>query len=117
MNIRKSLAALVVAGTLVAGIGATAAFADTTPSPTPAAAAPAKTSHCDKAADRIAKAQAELTNLDARIAKLQQARAKAVAAHKDDLVKKIDARIDKINQRHSTIEARIDKVKKACNLT
>ncbi len=113
MNIRKSIAALVAAGALVSGLGTAAAFADT-PTTTPAATAPAKGTHCDKAADRLQKLKADLTKLDTRLDKLTQERAKAVAAHKDDLVKKIDGRIDTVHKHHVEIEGRIDTITKAC---
>ena len=115
MNIRKGLTALVVVGALMTGVGSTTAFADTTPS-NPPAAIQAKHSHCGKAADHVTRWRAKLTTLDARIAKLRQDRVKAVAAHKDDLVKRIDARIDKVQKHHVEIEGRIDQTLKACNL-
>lgn len=114
MNIRKSIAALVAAGALVSGVGTAAAFADTTTTAAPAATAPAKGTHCDKAVDRLQKLKADLTKLDTRLDKVAQERAKAVAAHKDDLVKKIDGRVDTVHKHHVAIEGRIDTITKAC---
>ncbi len=116
MNIRKSIAALVAAGALATGVGGAAAFADTTTTASPPAAALAKHSHCDKAADHITKWRGELTKLDGRLDKLRQERAKAVDAHKEELVKKIDARIDKATKHHVEIENRIDGLQQVCNL-
>jgi hypothetical protein len=115
-GIRKRVASLLAAGALVSGVGSAAAFADTTSQPSAPAAAtgPAHAKRCEKAPDRLQKLGAGLTKLDARLDKLAQARAKAVAAHNDDLVKKIDARIDKLHTHHAAVEARIDAIRKAC---
>lgn len=119
MKLRKGIAAVTVAGTVLLGVGASGALATTaSAAPTTVAVAAAKTNKgCTNAAQKVATWRATLATLDARIAKLQAAHAKAVAAHKDDLAQKIATRIDKAQTRHTAIEARIDKVVKACNLT
>ena len=121
MKIRRGIAAVTVAGTLLLGVAGSAAFAGTATAATSTVAnvATATTGPkaCTNAAQKVAKWRTAVTTLDARIAKLQAAQAKAVAAHKDDLAKKIQARIDKAQNRRNAIEARIDKVVKACNLT
>jgi len=114
MNVRKSVAALVAAGALVSGIGTAAAFADTPTAGSPAATAPAKAKSCAKAADRAQKLRADLSKLDGRLVSLAQDRAKAVAAHKDARVKKIDGRADTVHTHHVSLEARIDAIAKAC---
>ncbi len=105
---------MVAAGALVSGLGTAAAFADATPAAAPAATAPIKAKHCDKAADKVQKLKTDLTKLDGRLDKLAQERAKAVAAHKDAKVTKIDARVATVHTHHVAIEGHIDTITKAC---
>jgi hypothetical protein len=107
--IRKFIAAVALAGTVVVAAGS-GAFAATTNPPRDPAAAAAKEARCAKAPEVIARIKANQEKRDAAITKLQDAEAKATAAGKTDLVAKIEARIAKVKNRAEKAANRLAKI-------
>jgi hypothetical protein len=108
--IRKFIATVALAGTVVVAAGSGAFAATTNPPRDPAAAAAAKEARCAKAPEVIARIKSNQEKRDAAITKLQAAEAKATAAGKTDLVAKIEARIAKVKARAEKAADRLAKV-------
>ncbi len=104
--IRKFIATVALAGTVIVGAGS-GAFAATTNPPKNPAALEAK---CAKAPEVIARIKANQEKRDAAIGKLQDAEAKATAAGKTDKVAKIEARITKVKTHAEKAAARLAKI-------
>ncbi len=116
MKIRKFVATTVAAGTLAFGVGgtalATSAGADTTtPSTLPAAV-------CQKAHQRYEQLVAANQKAKAVYAKARALEAKLQSEGHTAAAKRLDARLDKLRNRHSQIVARVEairaKVKARC---
>jgi hypothetical protein len=108
--IRKFIATVALAGTVVVAAGSGAFAVTTNPPRDPAAAAAAKEARCAKAPEVIARIKSNQEKRDAAITKLQDAEAKATAAGKTDLVAKIEARIAKVKARAEKAANRLAKV-------
>jgi peptidoglycan hydrolase-like protein with peptidoglycan-binding domain len=107
--IRKFIATVALAGTVVVAAGS-GAFAATTSPPKESATATVKEAKCAKAPEVIARIKANQEKRDAAITKLQDAQAKATAAGKTDLVAKIEARITKVKARAEKAANRLAKI-------
>jgi flagellar biosynthesis/type III secretory pathway protein FliH len=108
--IRKFIATVALAGTMIVGAGSGAFAASTNPPKDPAAAAAAKEAKCAKAPELIAHIKANQEKRAAAIAKLQEAEAKATAEGKTEKVAKIEARIAKVKTRSEKAAARLAKI-------
>ena len=105
--IRVAASAL-VAGTLLVGLNAATASAQTT---TPAAAT---NKGCARAEARIDRLQKAVTALEARIDRLHNAIAKARAAGHERVAKRLEKRLDKAQRRHDRGVDRIAKIRQRC---
>jgi len=110
MNIRKSLAGVLLAGTL-AVTGATAASAQTDPPP---ATADHPKLTCENAVQHVATWQARLDHIKARVADARVRRDKLVAEghvdqaqHLTDLIQRAEARIQTVQDRLTTVEQKV----------
>jgi hypothetical protein len=107
MNIRKSLASLAIAGTLVGGF-ASVASAQADPPPNPPAGRHHST--CQNANDLLARLHQRIDAVKARIAKgearVDQLRSEGKNEQADALARRIDAATDRL----SRFEARLAKV-------
>ncbi len=108
--IRKFIATVALAGTVIVGAGSGAFAGTTSPPRDPAAAAAAKEARCARAPELIARIKANQDKRDAAVTKLQDAQAKAAAAGKTDLVAKIEARIAKVKTRAEKAANRLAKI-------
>ncbi len=112
MNIKKSLASVALVATMVAGLGATAAYADTAPTAAPKAASGA----------RLAKACAnlpQLQTLEGRVVANLKDRVSILTALKADVKRparqaRIQTRIDTINGRITKVGDRLTKLEQKC---
>jgi hypothetical protein len=104
--IRKFIATVALAGTVIVGAGS-GAFAATTNPPKDAAALEAK---CAKAPEVIARITANQQKRDAAITKLQAAVAKATAAGNTGRAAKIEARVAKVKANAEKAAARLAKI-------
>ncbi len=105
--IRKFIATVALAGTVVVAAGSGAFAATTNPPKDPAATAAAKEAKCAKAPEVIARIKANQEKRDAAITKLQDAESKATAAGKTEKVAKIEARIAKVKAHAETAANRL----------
>ncbi len=116
MKIHKLVAGSVIAGLVTVG-SAGAAFADTTAPP--GSSHPAEARHdrrCDRAQERLEWLRAKKARVEAVVDWLQKARAKAEAAGRTELVRKIDAVLAKYRHEYQRIEAAIDRVQRYCHV-
>ena len=111
--IRKFIATVALAGTVVvaASSGAFAVGSTTDPTPKdPAAAAARKQAKCDKAPEVIARIKAAEDKIAGQITKLEVAEAKATAAGKADKATKIADHVTKLKARSAKAAAKLAKV-------
>ena len=101
MKLSTTLAGLAIAGAVSVGTAGIAFAADggsSTTTPTPDKQARI-TARCAKAPEVTQKITERLSTLNERLTKLNDALAKATAANKDQLVERIQHRIDNVNTR------------------
>jgi peptidoglycan hydrolase CwlO-like protein len=113
MNIKKSLASLALVATMVAGVGASAAYADT--APTTAAPSAASGARLTKACANLP----QLKTLEGRMVANLQDRVSILTAIKADVQRperqaRIQTRIDKLNRRITKVGARLTKLEQKC---
>jgi len=118
MNIRKTIAATLAAGTLIVGIGATsgAAFADTTTTSTPAHRAPLnKRTACGPRVKARLAGLEKRHDVDGKLEKRIQDRIDtATAAGKTGLAAHLQARLDKVKKADARLVTMIDKLTMRC---
>ena len=110
MRVRQFLAASVIAAVALFGTAGIAAAQTTNPT-TPG---PQSARSCDKAKDRVAKLEARRVHSEQIIDRLHKEIAAAQQKGRNDLVQRLQARLDKVQKRHDHIVDLINKVHARC---
>jgi len=115
MHVRRIVASSAIACLAVAG-SAGIAGAQTQPSPTAASttATTTKDKHCDRALARIPKLQDRVQKLEQELDKIKARIADAQAKHQDELVKRLEVRLDHVQKAHDKIVDLINKIHERC---
>jgi flagellar motility protein MotE (MotC chaperone) len=117
MSTRQFLAGIGIAGLATfATAGVAVAQTTTPPNPGSASASQSKQSRCDKAKDRLPQLEAVRVRSEQTIARLDKAIADAQAHHRDDLVKRLETRRDKVQKRHDGVVDLINKIHARCGI-
>ena len=117
INLRQFLAGVGIAGLATfATAGIASAQTNTPTNPGGATTQQGGRGRCDKAKDRLAKLEAARVKSEQRIDQLNKAIADAQAHHRDDLVKKLETRRDKVQKRHDKIVDVINKIHARCGV-
>lgn len=121
MDLKKTLAGIVMVGVMVTGVGATAAYADGATGPKgPVQRVGRLHRHkvdCSKVAQYEARLQKAVTVIQKHLDRLAKLKAKADAAGKTDLSNRIQQRIDKLNNRLARITSLEQKLQQKCSGT
>ena len=112
MKVRQLIGATLIAGVATLGIGGTA-IAETQPSGS-SASTQNTTTRCQRADARLPKLNDRKTRLEARIAKLKTLIQNAQDNHRDDLVAKLQARLDKAQAAHDHVVDVINQIHERC---
>jgi flagellar motility protein MotE (MotC chaperone) len=114
---RRLLAGIVIAGmATLASVGIAAAQTTTPTNPGAPTAGQTKANRCDKAKDRLGQLEAVRVRSEQRLDQLNKAIEDAKAHHKDDLVKTLEARRDKLQKRHDKVVDLINKIHARCGV-
>lgn len=117
MNTRQFLAGLGIAGLATfatAGVAAAQTTTPTNPGSTPTSQS--KQTRCAKAKDRLPQLDATRVRAEQTIDQLNKAIVDAQAHHRDDLVKKLETRRDKVQKRHDKVVDVINKIHARCGV-
>ena len=113
---RRLLAGIVIAGMATFATVGIAAAQTTTPTNPTAPAGSTKANRCDQAKDRLTQLDAVRVKSEQRLDQLNKAIADAKAHHRDDLVKRLEARHDQVQKRHDKVVDLISKIHARCGV-
>jgi flagellar motility protein MotE (MotC chaperone) len=113
---RRLLAGIVIAGMATFATVGIAAAQTTTPTNPAAPTGQTKANRCDKAKDRLTQLDAVRVKSEQRLDQLNKAIADAKAHHRDDLVKRLEARHDQLQKRHDKAVDLINKIHARCGV-
>jgi flagellar motility protein MotE (MotC chaperone) len=112
----RLLAGIVIAGMATFATVGIAAAQTTTPTNPAAPTGQTKANRCDKAKDRLTQLDAVRVKSEQRLDQLNKAIADAKAHHRDDLVKRLEARHDQLQKRHDKVVDLINKIHARCGV-
>lgn len=114
---RRLLAGIVIAGVATfASVGIAAAQTTTPTNPSAPATGQTKANRCDKAKSRLGQLDAVRVRSEQGLDQLNKAIADAKAHHRDDVVKRLEARHDQLQKRHDKVVDLINKVHARCGV-
>jgi hypothetical protein len=113
---RRLLAGIVIAGMATFATVGIAAAQTTTPTNPAAPAGQTKANRCDKAKARLTQLDAVRVKSEQRLDQLNKAIADAKAHHRDDLVKRLEARHDQLQKRHDKVVDLINQIHARCGV-
>ena len=113
MKVRQLIGATMIAGVATLGVGGTA-VAQTQPSSGSSTSAQNAATRCQRAEARLPKLNDRKTRLEARIDKLKTLIPQAQDNHRDDLVAKLQAQLDKAQAAHDRVVDVINKIHERC---
>jgi flagellar motility protein MotE (MotC chaperone) len=113
---RRLFAGTLIAGIATLGVGGIAGAQTTTPTNPGTTTSNPRGNRCDKAKDRLAQLEAVRVRTEQRIDQLNKAIADARAHHRDDLVKVLEGRRDKVQKRHDKVVDLINKIHARCGV-
>ena len=113
---RRLLAGIVIAGMATFATVGIAAAQTTTPTNPAAPAGQTKANRCDKDKARLTQLDAVRVKSEQRLDQLNKAIADATAHHRDDLVKRLEARHDQLQKRHDKVVDLINQIHARCGV-
>jgi flagellar motility protein MotE (MotC chaperone) len=113
---RRLLAGILIAGVATFASVGVAAAQTTTPTNPSAPTTQTKANRCDKAKDRLGQLDAVRVRAEQRLDQLNKAIADAKAHHRDDVVKRLEARHDQVQKRHDKVVDLINKIHARCGV-
>ena len=115
MRVRHLIGATLLVGVVTLGINGTA-FAQTQPSSGTSTNTQNTATRCERAEARLPTLNDRKTRLEARIDNLNTLIQKAKDNHRDDLVAKLQARLDKVQAAHDHVVDVINTIHQRCNV-
>jgi flagellar motility protein MotE (MotC chaperone) len=113
---RRLLAGMMIAGVATFASVGIAAAQTTTPTNPGAPTGQTATTRCDKAKARLGQLDAARVKSEQRLDQLNKAIANAQAHHRDDVVKRLEARRDQVQKRHDKVVDLINKIHARCGV-
>lgn len=113
---RRLVAGIVISGVATFASAGIAVAQTTTPTNPSAPTSQTKAARCDKAKDRLPQLDAVRVKTEQRLDQLNKAIADAKAHHRDDLVKRLEARRDRVQKGHDKVVDLINKIHARCGI-